>query len=113
MEGHDPECDEAVDAVDSATLRRAARSGDGLAQWAVRVEQEMDRRRARGPDYAWGLLMVAAAVLLVLSVTDALWRGILRGDWSHVLSVPFGLLFWYWIGMGSWRRTRWGAPRPR
>ena len=95
------ECDGAATPADTSQLRRAARSGDGLARRALGVDEAMHPRRARPRDYLWGLLAVATAVLLLTSVIGALWQGLVGGDWSRLLSVPIAVLFWFWIGMGD------------
>ncbi|HEV2071194.1 MAG TPA: hypothetical protein VGR26_15500 [Acidimicrobiales bacterium] len=54
---------------------------------------------------AWYALVVVASVLAAGGVFDAVWR-FRQGDPWGLLSMLLGLLFWYWIGMGAWRRAR-------
>jgi hypothetical protein len=60
-------------------------------------------------DYAWGSV---AGVMLVLAVLNgvACCFALFRGDFLALIRVSGGLLFGYWMGVGAWRRTRWGRP---
>lgn len=60
-------------------------------------------------DYGWAALTAFAALMLAASVFNAFWQVATEGAWSALLGVPIATLFWFWIGAGAWRRTRWGA----
>ena len=64
----------------------------------VDVHKQLKRGR-------WYALAVVASVLVAAGVLDAVWRFRQAGPWG-LLSMLLGLLFWYWIGMGAWRRAR-------
>jgi hypothetical protein len=49
-------------------------------------------------------LAAVATLMAVGGVTDALWR-VVHGDFVGLVTLPLGLLFWYWIGVGAWRRA--------
>lgn len=65
----------------------------------------------RGRDHAWAAFAVVMLVLLVGAVFDALWRVVFDGDWLRLLVLPVAVLFYWWWGMGAWRRTIWGRRR--
>ncbi|HET6920600.1 MAG TPA: hypothetical protein VFI46_14210 [Jiangellaceae bacterium] len=52
----------------------------------------------------WLALAAVATLLAVGGVMDALWR-VVHGDFVGIVTLAFGLLFWYWIGVGAWRRA--------
>ncbi|HEV2068177.1 MAG TPA: hypothetical protein VGR26_00115, partial [Acidimicrobiales bacterium] len=70
----------------------------------VHTERVVDvyERLKRG---CWYALAVVASVLAAGGVLDAVWRFRQADPWV-LLSMPLGLLFWYWIGIGAWRRAR-------
>jgi hypothetical protein len=50
------------------------------------------------------VLAAIATLMAVGGVLDALWR-VVHGDLVGLVTLPLGLLFWYWIGVGAWRRA--------
>jgi len=74
------------------------------------TEAQEARPGVRVRDVGWGAL---AALCLVsgTSVVFALVWNIVKGDVAQVLAIGVSLLLHWWIGMGAWRRTRWGRPR--
>jgi hypothetical protein len=60
------------------------------------------QRRWRQP--GWLVLATVATLMAVAGVLDALWR-VVHGDFVGLVSLPLGLLFWYWVGVGAWRRA--------
>ena len=38
------------------------------------------------------------------AIFDALWR-LAHSDLVGFVTLPVALLFWYWIGVGAWRRA--------
>jgi hypothetical protein len=49
-------------------------------------------------------LAAVATLIAVGGVTDAL-RRVVHGDFVGIVTLPLGLVFWYWIGVGEWRRA--------
>jgi ABC-type transport system involved in Fe-S cluster assembly fused permease/ATPase subunit len=49
-------------------------------------------------------LATVATLLAVGGVMAGLWR-VVHGDFVGIVALPLGLLFWYWIGVGAWRRA--------
>ena len=61
-------------------------------------------------DVGWGALAALCLISLSGVVVAGLWR-LMKGDLAQVAgALVSGLLYW-WIGMGAFRRTRWGRPR--
>jgi hypothetical protein len=58
----------------------------------------------RWGNLGWLALAAVATLLAVGAVVNALWR-VVHGDLVGLVTLPFGLLFWYWIGVGAWRRA--------
>lgn len=58
-------------------------------------------------DYIWAAIAIVVLVLLGVSVVAILLAVALGGVWSALLSLPIGALFYWWIGVGAWRRTVW------
>jgi hypothetical protein len=52
----------------------------------------------------WLALAAVATLMAVGGVTDAL-RRVVHGDFVGIVTLPLGLVFWYWIGVGEWRRA--------
>lgn len=65
---------------------------------------------ARPRDYAWGAFSIGMLVLMIGSVVDALWRIVVDGDWWGVVLLPIAGIFYWWWGVGAWRRTTWAGP---
>jgi hypothetical protein len=63
-------------------------------------------REAGWRDYAWAAFSIGVLLLLVGSVLDALW-GVVDGDWWRLVLLPIAILFYWWWGVGAWRRTIW------
>ena len=53
-----------------------------------------------------GWLWVAAIASLMAAggVSEALWR-LAHSDPVGLVNLPIALVFWYWIGVGAWRRA--------
>jgi Na+/proline symporter len=79
-----------------------------MAQQADKAET----RQPTGRDYGCGLVAVLAAVMLTGSVVGVVAALYTHGlSFSLIVGATFGLLFWYWIAMGAWRRTTWSSRR--
>jgi hypothetical protein len=66
-----------------------------------------------GRDYGCGLVALASALIGAFVVCRATW--LLARDGVSVgllISIAVSLLFWYWVGVGAWRRTTWSRHRP-
>jgi hypothetical protein len=48
------------------------------------------------------LLVSVVSLIAAATVFDAVWR-LFHGDLLCLITLP--LLFWYWIGVGAWRRA--------
>lgn len=57
----------------------------------------------------WVVLAVVSAVLAASQVAAAV-VGLVTRNWAGVAALP-GTVFWYWIGVGAWRRRRPAATR--
>ena len=62
----------------------------------------MGRAGARTPTFWRGVAVVAAA-FAGLELFGAVWN-LLYGNAWRAAYLPLGLVFWYWIGVGAWRR---------
>jgi hypothetical protein len=71
----------------------------------------MTERAKRPRDYAWAVFAVVMLLMLIAAIFNALWGLATRGTWFGALGVPLAGIFYWWLGMGAWRRTIWGAPR--
>jgi hypothetical protein len=49
-------------------------------------------------------LVGVVSLIAAATVFDAVWR-LLHGDLLGLITLPLALLFWYWIGVGAWRRA--------
>jgi hypothetical protein len=47
-------------------------------------------------------------LLLLLAIFNAVWSAAAEGEWWGLLALPLSVLFYWWIGVGSWQRTTWG-----
>lgn len=59
-------------------------------------------------DYGWLSLAVVMAILGVANVVACVGAAVVGGDVLGLVRVPVPVLFSYWMGVGAWRRTRWG-----
>ncbi len=59
-------------------------------------------------DYGWLSLAVVMAVLGVANVVACVGVAVVRGEVLGLVRAPVAVLFSYWMGVGAWRRTRWG-----
>jgi hypothetical protein len=59
---------------------------------------------SRRPNRGWQVLAIVSLVLGALGVIGGVVR-LLDGDLTGLLGVAWAALFWYWIGMGAWRRA--------
>jgi hypothetical protein len=50
------------------------------------------------------LLVGVVSLIAAATVFDAVWR-LFHGDLLGLITLPLALLFWYWIGVGAWRRA--------
>jgi hypothetical protein len=64
-------------------------------------------REAGWRDYAWAAFSIGMLFLLVGSVLDAFWGMVFDGDWWRLVLLPIAILFYWWWGVGAWRRTIW------
>jgi hypothetical protein len=64
-------------------------------------------RVAGGRDYAWAAFSIGMLALLVASVLDVLWGVLVDGNWWGLVLLPIAILFYWWWGVGAWRRTVW------
>jgi hypothetical protein len=76
------------------------------------------RPTAEPRDYGCGFVALFAGLVWVWIVAGTTWVLTREGVSVGLLfSVGVSLLFWYWVGMGAWRRTIWGRrqqpPRSR
>jgi hypothetical protein len=67
-----------------------------------------------GRDYGCAAVAALAAVIVLFQVCGSVWVLTREGVSIGLLfSVATSLLFWFWVGLGAWRRTVWGhRPRP-
>lgn len=68
-------------------------------------------RSPRPRDYAWAAFAAVMLLLFVGAVVNAVWGLATRGAWIGLLGIPLAGIFYWWLGMGAWRRTAWGLPR--
>lgn len=68
------------------------------------------RRHSRGRDIAWAVLIVAM-VPYGLGAAVGVAVNAARGNWFEVVLSALWLPFAYWVAVGAWRRTSWGAAR--
>jgi drug/metabolite transporter (DMT)-like permease len=72
------------------------------------------RRTATGRRVSWvtDVLWITLAGLMLLGILLGLVKTI-REDalWPGILGLAGSALVAYWVGMGAWRRTRWGQRR--
>ena len=61
---------------------------------------EVRRRKRAG----WLLVTAVASLMAAGAIFDALWR-LAHSDLVGFVTLPVALLFWYWIGVGAWRRA--------
>jgi hypothetical protein len=67
-----------------------------------------------GRDYGCGVVAAFSAAMALMVVCGSVWTLTREGvDVGLVFSIAVSLLFWYWIGVGAWRRTVWGHQRHR
>jgi hypothetical protein len=66
-------------------------------------------KRSERRDVLWGAIAALMAVSFVGVVAQVLWQ-LAHGKWWVLIVVPVHLAFAWWIGVGAWRRTRWGQP---
>jgi hypothetical protein len=59
-------------------------------------------------DYLWGSLAALTVLLLTLSLFGTAWQLIVNQSWKATLAAPLYCVFYWWIGVGAWRRTFWG-----
>ncbi len=50
------------------------------------------------------MLAMVSALMSGVAVLNGAWR-LFHGDLVGLVGVPIALVFWYWIGMGAWRRA--------
>jgi hypothetical protein len=69
---------------------------------------------APGPrDYGCGVVAGFAALMAVVAISNATWYFTTRGvSIGVLLGVGVNLVFWYWVGVGAWRRTIWSRQHP-
>ena len=60
-----------------------------------------------GKDYAWALVTGVVALLAAAAVFNAMWRLVVEGSALPLLGLPLAALFYWWVGVGAWRRTVW------
>lgn len=65
----------------------------------------------RARDYLWSGLAAVFALLCAGSVFDAGWNLLVEGNPWRLAGLPVAVLFWFWLGMGAWRRSTWGRRR--
>ena len=64
-------------------------------------------------DLFWAALAGAIGALYLLGFASTLWdlaNG--RARWAAVAMLPLGLFAGWWLALGAWRRTVWGAREP-
>ena len=59
-------------------------------------------------DLLWTVAAVVFGVLFVLSTIGGGWLLFEKPDWPTFVDVPAWVLFWYWMTLGAWLRTRRG-----
>jgi hypothetical protein len=73
-----------------------------------------DEPEPTGRDYGCGLVAIAAALIGAFVVGRVTWTLAREGvSIGLLLSMAVSLLFWYWVGVGAWRRTIWSRCRPK
>ncbi len=58
---------------------------------------------------AWTALSVIATLVAALAVFDAIWMAVADGKWLALLGIPLVATVWFWVAVGAWERTTWGA----
>ena len=69
------------------------------------------RASTGGRDYAWAAMTFVMLLLFLGALINAVWALATGGSWVAVVGVPVAAIFYWWLGMGAWRRTAWGSPR--
>jgi hypothetical protein len=64
--------------------------------------------RPTARDYAWVSVAAIASLVLLTGLLNVGWATIVEGRWIVLVTAPVGVVFWYWIIAGCWRRTVWG-----
>jgi hypothetical protein len=66
-------------------------------------------RRPSARDYFWLGVCVIATIALVAFLFNTVWAVAASPDleWLGLAELPLGILFWYCIIAGCWRRTVW------
>jgi len=64
-------------------------------------------------DLFWGSVALATASGWWLAVWEAVASSKTTSFWNSIGALPVALIITFWIGLGAWRRTRWGHTSPR
>lgn len=68
------------------------------------------RPHSPGRDIAWSVLAAVMAIYGVVAVAGIAAAIVSANGFGALWAFP-SILFCYWVGMGAWRRTSWGAAR--